>query len=229
MIQSRHDYLYYLEADRVALGVGVQKGIKGWLKFLLFPDYVWRFQRLLRKVEYYQNCKSGIHNQIWKLLLLRKFRRRSAALGLTIPPNVCGPGLSIAHIGTIVLNPKARIGANCRIHVCVNIGTDAGHRHSAPQIGDNCYIGPGAKLYGDITIGDGVAIGANAVVNKSFTENGVALAGVPAKVVTTTDTYNYVIPGSQIVKAGLHKDPTLEGVPAKELREKLKNNPAIYT
>lgn len=56
-----------------------------------------------------------------------------------------------------------------------------GENGKAPTIGDNCFIGPGAKLFGDIKIGDNVAIGANAVVNKDFGDN-VTIAGVPAKV-----------------------------------------------
>ena len=59
----------------------------------------------------------------------------------------------------------------------------------APEIGDNCFIGPGAKIFGKIKIGDNVAIGANAVVNKSFGNN-VTIAGVPAKVVNNIGTYN---------------------------------------
>lgn len=228
MIQSKRDYLYYLEADRVALGVSSGSGMSECLKRSFFPDYVWKFQRLLRKLEYYQNCKTGSLNKVRKLLLLRKYRRLSAKLGFTIPPNVFGPGLSIAHIGTIVVNGGARVGANCRLHVCVNIGSEAGQKDSAPQIGDNCYIGPGAKLYGKITLADGVAVGANAVVNKSFKEAGMAIAGVPAKVIGPVDTLDLIIPGSKIVDAGLHNDPSLAGLPAKELREKLQNNPAIY-
>lgn len=228
MIQSKQDYLYYLNADRVAMGAGVRNGLRDRVKLLFFPDYIWRFHRLLRKVEYYQNCKTGSLNKIRKLFLLRKFRRLSAKLGFTIPLNVFGPGLSIAHVGTIVVSAGARIGANCRIHVCVNIGSEAGQAQAAPHIGDNCYIGPGAKLYGRITIADGVAVGANAVVNKSFTEKGMAIAGVPAKVIGPTDTLDFIIPGSKIVDAGLHTDPSIVGVPAKELRKILKNNPAIY-
>lgn len=45
------------------------------------------------------------------------------------------------------------------------------------------YIGPGAKLYGGITIGSDVTIGANAVVNKLFPSN-VILAGIPAKIIS---------------------------------------------
>ena len=50
-----------------------------------------------------------------------------------------------------------------------------------PTIGDNVWIGPGVKLFGKIVIGNNNQIGANAVVNKSFVEDGIAIAGVPAK------------------------------------------------
>lgn len=42
---------------------------------------------------------------------------------------------------------------------------------NAPIIRDNVYIGPGAKLFGKIKIGNNVAIGANAVVNKDVPDN----------------------------------------------------------
>ena len=50
-------------------------------------------------------------------------------------------------------------------------------------MGNNVDIGYGAVLIGGITIADDIKIGANAVVNRSFTEPGVTIAGVPAKVV----------------------------------------------
>lgn len=91
-----------------------------------------------------------------------------------------GPGLSLAHTGNIIINPNAHIGENCRIHVGVNIGA---HHDKAPSIGNNVYIGPGAILFGDIQIADNIIIGANATVNKSFTEPNVVIAGTPACVV----------------------------------------------
>jgi serine O-acetyltransferase len=174
MIESKKDYLYYLERDRLAL-VQSRKTPR------LLTDEVWRFQRLLRKLEYYTNCRKSRLWQLPALFLKLRFRRLSIRLGFDIPCNVFGPGLSIAHYGSIVVNGAARIGANCRIHSGVNIGTKAGHTFLAPKIGDNVYIGPGAKIFGPIEIADGVAIGANAVVNKSFTEPNITIAGVPAK------------------------------------------------
>ena len=48
-------------------------------------------------------------------------------------------GLSIAHVGTIVINGGACIGKNLRIHVCTNIGTKAGTSVLAPIIGDEKF------------------------------------------------------------------------------------------
>ncbi|MDM7919729.1 MAG: hypothetical protein QUS12_11250 [Methanosarcina sp.] len=48
-------------------------------------------------------------------------------------------------------------------------------------MGNNVYIGPGAKIFGDIEIADGIAIGANSVVNKSFTEPNIGIAWIPAR------------------------------------------------
>jgi serine O-acetyltransferase len=76
------------------------------------------------------------------------------------------------------------VGANCRVHVCVNIGSRAGTDHMAPVIGDNVYIGPGAMIFGSIRIADDIAIGANSVVNLSFEEPGITIAGAPARKVS---------------------------------------------
>lgn len=57
--------------------------------------------------------------------------------------------------------------------------------HGAPvKIGTNCWIGDGAVILSGVTIGDGVIVGANAVVTKSF-DAGSILAGCPAKVIGT--------------------------------------------
>ena len=177
MIQSKNDYKYYLKADRAALGIPVEW--PGLMAHYLFND-IWRYQRLLRKVEYYRNCKRFLLSRLYGLYLSFRLYRLGIRLGFTVYPNVFGPGLSIAHIGTLIVSKGARVGAGCRIHNCVTIGTEAGQSYEAPKLGDNVYIGPGAKLFGDIVIADGIAIGANAVVNRSFLEPGITIAGVPA-------------------------------------------------
>ncbi|WP_413468551.1 hypothetical protein [Mesorhizobium muleiense] len=56
-----------------------------------------------------------------------------------------------------------------------------GTRTGYPAIGSNCYIAPGAKIYGGVKVGNYCRIGANAVVNKSFPSN-VTIVGVPARI-----------------------------------------------
>lgn len=183
MIKNKEDYKFYLEADRKARNYSKKIIYIGNRKEIPLHN----FQRLMRKVEYYNNCKKGIFNKIILLILKYRYKSLSIKYGFSIPINTFGPGLCIAHRGTIVINGASKIGKNCRINIDVNIGTQMGENGKAPTIGDNCFIGPGAKLFGDIKIGDNVAIGANAVVNKDFGDN-VTIAGVPAKVVSKKGT-----------------------------------------
>ena len=55
-----------------------------------------------------------------------------------------------------------------------------------PVIGNNVHISHGAVVFGGITIGNNVDIGANAVVNKPVPDNAV-VAGVPAKIIRIKD------------------------------------------
>ena len=181
MITSRQDYLFYIQEDMRVNKWG-EVSLKTHLKQFLFPNNCLRlFVFYLRKCEYYRNCKHSLLSKILYAFYLNRYSYYSVMCGFTIPMNVFGPGLSIAHRGTIVINGAAKIGANCRIHACVNIGTAKGYSTEAPTIGDNVYIGPGAKIFGKIYIADNCVIGANAVVNKSCYTPGTVLLGVPAK------------------------------------------------
>ena len=176
MINTIQKLREYVQGDELAANRQIGFGIKAWL-----TNPVWRYMRLLRKREYLVNTKPK--KGIWRVVRAWNgfwLYRLGSRLLIDIPPNCFGPGLYITHGGPIVVNPKARIGKNCVINICVNIGHnyDGG---GAPQIGDNCFVGPGAKLFGDIVIGDNVKIGANAVVNKSFPEGNCTLVGVPAR------------------------------------------------
>ena len=115
-----------------------------------------------------------------------RFKKLSLKLGFSIPINVFGPGLAIVHYGTIVVNASSKVGKNCRIQTCTNIGASGG-RSEAPQIGENVYIGPGAVIYGNIKLGNNIAIGANSVVNKSFEETDIMIGGVPAQKIKEID------------------------------------------
>lgn len=173
IIRSKDDYRIWQRADLE--GVGLTR----WRFWLVFRHPTLHFLRTLRRVEYLKNCRDDFLGQTELLLVSIYFRLLSIYLGFTIPPNTCGPGLRLNHWGTIVISPKARIGARARVNICVNIGLKDGE---APHLGDDVYIGPGAKLFGGIRLGNGVRIGANAVVNRSFPD-GAILAGVPARLI----------------------------------------------
>lgn len=186
MIRSKADYVKYLDADRIALGREVPR-ISMRLVRIIAPDHIWNFQRALRRLEYYKNVRhAGVINRAAYLCARLKYRRLSIKLGLVIPENVFGPGLAIVHPGTIVVNENARVGANCRIHPGVSIGASGGGG-DAPQIGDNVYLAPGAKIFGNITIPSNTAIGANSVVTKSFVDENTLIAGIPAKLIKQID------------------------------------------
>jgi serine O-acetyltransferase len=185
MISSKADYIRYLNQDKKALGVK-SKGIEDKIVRYVSPNPIWKFQKTMRKLEYYNNCKNNGLYKLYFFYLKYKFKRISIKLGFSIPINVFGPGLAIVHYGTIIVNSNAKVGQNCRIHACVNIGASGGQQE-APQLGDNVYIAPGAKIYGNIKIANNIAIGANAVVNKSFEEENILIAGNPAKKIKEID------------------------------------------
>lgn len=154
---------------------------RGRLRTLLFREPTDRFILWLRRTERHYNS-GGLWHRVLFLCCYLQYRRISLRTGISIPKNVCDEGLTLPHYGSIVINAASRIGRNCVIHNNVNIGASGGG-NAAPRIGNNVYIGPGAVLYGDIEIADDCYVGANAVVNRSFTDPGTVIAGVPARAI----------------------------------------------
>ena len=185
MILSKDDLKEYLEADKAALGI-TYKYPKP------FRDEIWRFQIVLRKAEYAENCSKGLLGKIRKIVRRYIYHKKSVQLGFTIPLNVFDKGLSIAHYGTIVVNSHAKVGKYCRIQESVTIGATDGSL-DAPSLGNYCFLGSGARVIGDIKIADNVAIGANAVVVKDIDTPKSTWAGIPAKQVSSKGADNNLI------------------------------------
>lgn len=87
-------------------------------------------------------------------------------------------GLVLMHPNGVVINSKVTGGTGIVIESGVVIGDEKG---KAPIIGNNVFIGAGAKIIGGVTIGNNVKIGANAVVVKDLPDD-VTAVGIPAKV-----------------------------------------------
>ncbi len=120
-------------------------------------------------------------------------RRYTFKFGIQISYSTeIGPGFYIGHFGQIVVKGEAKIGRNCNISQGVTIGvSNRGRLQGVPTIGDNVYIGPGAKIFGNIRIGNDVAIGANCVVTKDIADHSVVV-GVPGKVISNKGTEGYI-------------------------------------
>jgi serine O-acetyltransferase len=101
-------------------------------------------------------------------------------LGVELPCEaVIGRRFVIEHSGAIVISGDAVFGDDCVVRQGVTVGLRNRHQRGSPHIGDRVDIGAGAKLLGNIRIGNDVAIGANAVVLCDVPDGCIAV-GVPA-------------------------------------------------
>lgn len=93
-----------------------------------------------------------------------------------------GEGTIFAYGGiALVIHTEAQIGRKCIIGSNVTIGGKSWSKE-VPVIGDNVFIATGAKILGNVKVGNNCVIGANAVVVKDVPSNCV-VAGVPAKII----------------------------------------------
>lgn len=103
--------------------------------------------------------------------------------GVMIPVSVkAGKGLYIGHFGYIIINGHCEIGDFCQIGPGVVLGTKGLGHKGVPRLGNNVYIGSGAKVLGPVKIGNNVAIGANSVVLSDVPDS-MTVVGSPARIV----------------------------------------------
>jgi serine O-acetyltransferase len=133
-------------------------------------------RKLLATIRAYQKWKgkSGLVALFYCKLLVLRHRFWGVVAGADIPLNCqIGGGLLIPHPNGIVIHPQAIIGVNCLIFQQVTVGSRSSG--GLPIIGGHVDIGAGAKILGDVTIGDHARIGANAVVTKNVVPHGTAV------------------------------------------------------
>lgn len=145
-------------------------------------------KKLIKAFRAYQKVKNSklIILRILRPLFVIRYRFWQVVSGSDIPLNTeLGIGLLLPHPNGIVLHPDVVIGANCLIMQQVTIGIREGGG-GVPRIGLHVDIGAGAKIFGNIQIGDYAVIGANAVVLKDVPPYAV-VAGVPGRVIKIKD------------------------------------------
>lgn len=104
--------------------------------------------------------------------------------GVEIHPGArIGPGFFIDHGMGVVIGETTEVGENVTIYQGVTLGgtgKERGKRH--PTLGNNVVVGVGAKVLGNIRIGDHVKIGGGSVVIHSVPDH-CTVVGVPAEIV----------------------------------------------
>jgi len=109
--------------------------------------------------------------------------------GIEIHPGATiGANVFIDHGMGIVIGETAEVGDGCTIYQGVTLGgtslTKGSKRH--PTLGRNVVVGAGAKVLGGFLVGDGAAIGSNAVVTKPVPAGATAV-GIPARIIQAED------------------------------------------
>jgi len=142
--------------------------LKGSKNFPCYPYQVWRLAHALHR---------------WKLSLLAALLEHSmrVVFACVIPYETSiGKNVHFSHGGLgIILHESCVIGDDVHIQQHVTIGE---RRGGFPVIGNNVFIGAGAKILGPIRVGNNVKIGANAVVITDVPDNATAV-GVPARII----------------------------------------------
>lgn len=156
------------------------------LEWLIRPErfYIRRYLRFLRQEEKYT---FSVPNKLLSFWYRARKNRLGSRLGFIISAGCFDEGLTIWHYGSIIVNPKARIGKNCQIHGNCCIGNLRPDSQDSPIIGDNVDIGQGAQILGGIRIANNVRIGAGSIVIKDVLTEGATVVGIPGKETNKSD------------------------------------------
>ncbi|MCL4485705.1 MAG: serine O-acetyltransferase [Nitrospirae bacterium] len=128
----------------------------------------------------------------WRLTLLARIIALFARFltGVEIHPAArIGPGFFIDHGMGVVIGETTVIGSDVTLYQGVSLGgtgKDRGQKRH-PTLGDHVLVGAGAKILGNVTIGEGVRVGSNAVVLRSIPPHSTVV-GIPGRVVRTKET-----------------------------------------
>ena len=169
VVTTKEQLKFYIQADHMMNRGTFKSSLKNRIRNFFAPDYIMKYLRTLRKVEYFSNT-GGRLQYFYKAKQQRLGRR----LGFSIAKNVFGYGLVIPHWGTIVVGDGNTIGNYAVLHtsICITAGTK--------KIGDGFYCSTGAKILNSVELGNNVTVGANAVVTRDFEANSL-LMGIPAE------------------------------------------------
>ncbi|WP_373975563.1 serine O-acetyltransferase [Chitinibacter sp. SCUT-21] len=148
----------------------------------------WRQGLWVMLVYRFGRWRYGIRNPILRKLcsLLYKWLKIVSQIltGIDLPCETqVGRRLRIDHFGGVIISGDAIIGDDVILRHGVTLGLKHEGERGAPRLGHKVEVGAGAKILGDIAIGDGAKIGANAVVLHDVPAGAIAV-GIPAKIIS---------------------------------------------
>ncbi len=169
IVKTKKELRFCIMADNMMSRGSFKRTWSQKLIELIRPDITMKFLRCMRKLSYYKYKR----NPLW-MYYHCKYLRLGCRLGYTIGPDSCGYGLVFPHYGTLIIGAKTIIGNYAMIHVGTLFTSDS------RTVGDNLYVATGAKITTGMHLGNNVTIAANSVVTKSFDDDNILLAGMPA-------------------------------------------------
>jgi serine acetyltransferase len=109
-----------------------------------------------------------------------------------------GPGLRLPHPQGIIVAGTAELGAFCTVYQGVSIAWNGFHPTvpGLPRMGDGVLLGAGAIVLGEVTIGSYVLVGAGTTVTRSVPAY-ARVTGPPPIVVPRTPSAAAAVPGSE--------------------------------
>ncbi|AZV55529.1 serine acetyltransferase [Clostridium sp. AWRP] len=162
----------------------IKNVIKNWVKGFNYDKY-WN-----RREKIFDPHTNKILKMYYKLYIYRVNYKNNADINFIEEWGDCFQGgrPTLGHnLNGIVIAAGARIGKNCFLSHQVTIGRSRG---GEPVIGDNVYIGPGAKIFGGIHVGNNVRIGANCIVFEDIPDNATVVLEKP-RVIIKKSGYKY--------------------------------------
>jgi serine O-acetyltransferase len=181
-------YKYHILSDLYRINRKTE--FKTLVFYILFGES-YKFIFWLRTCQYVREniwLKYCIYPLAYLMMIHYKYK---FGIGIQVVTNI-GPGLYIGHFGCIFVHPFCKIGKNCNLSQGVTLGSaNRGKNKGYPTIGNNVYIGPGAKVIGAVKVGNFVAIGANCVVTKDLPDYAVVV-GVPGRIISYQGSEGYV-------------------------------------
>lgn len=174
MISSKKELKFYIMADMMMNRGKFKWSLRDRIKHLFLPDDIMRYLKSMRCCTYYSDHQHITPPHLFlKIYHGIRYRKLGIKLGFSIGSQSLGYGVVIPHYGTIVVGGSNRIGNYAVLHTSTCISDNN------KVIGNALYLATGAKMTTRLTLGDNISVGANSVVNKSFSSD-CMIAGAPA-------------------------------------------------